>query len=48
MSALRLVTVLAVVGLVGAGARAEDKPDYAKQIVGKFTINGVAFSGGVY
>jgi uncharacterized protein (TIGR03066 family) len=38
MSALRLVAVLAVVGLVAAGARAEDKPDYAKQIVGKWEV----------
>ena len=39
MSALRLVAVLAVVGLVGAGLRADDKkPDYAKQIVGKWEV----------
>ena len=39
MSALRLVAVLAVVGLVGAGLSADDKkPDYAKQIVGKWEV----------
>lgn len=39
MSALRLVAVLAVVGLVGAGVSADDKkPDYAKQIVGKWEV----------
>ncbi len=35
MNALR---VLAVVCLVGAAARAEDKPDYAKKIVGKWEV----------
>lgn len=39
MSALRLVAVLAVVALVGAGVSADDKkPDYAKQIVGKWEV----------
>lgn len=39
MSALRLVAVLAVVGLVGAGVSADDKkPDYAKGIVGKWEV----------
>ena len=39
MSALRLLAVGCVVGLAGAGARAEDKPDYAKLIVGKWEIS---------
>ena len=39
MSALRLVAVLTVVVLVGAGLRADEKkPDYAKQIVGKWEV----------
>ena len=39
MSAPRLVAVLAVVGLAGAGLWADDKkPDYARQIVGKWEV----------
>ena len=37
MSALRLVAVLAVGCLVGAGARGDEK-DYAKKIVGKWEV----------
>lgn len=36
MNVLRLMTVGTVVLLFGVGARAEDKPDYAKLIVGKW------------
>jgi uncharacterized protein (TIGR03066 family) len=36
MNATRLLTVGAVVCLLAAGARAEDKPDTAKLIVGKW------------
>src|SRR5215218_8426077 len=36
MKSLQWLAVGLVVGLVGAGARAEDKPDYAKLIVGKW------------
>ena len=36
MNALRLLTVGAVVCLLSAGARAEDKPDTAKLMVGKW------------
>jgi uncharacterized protein (TIGR03066 family) len=36
MNALRLLTVGAIVCLLSAGARAEEKPDLAKQIVGKW------------
>jgi uncharacterized protein (TIGR03066 family) len=38
MSALRLLAVGCVVGLIGAGARADDKPDYAKLIVGTWEV----------
>jgi uncharacterized protein (TIGR03066 family) len=36
MNALRLAAVAAIVCLVGAGARAEEKKDLAKQLVGKW------------
>jgi uncharacterized protein (TIGR03066 family) len=39
MSALRLLAVGCVVGLVGTGAFADDKPDYAKLIVGKWEVS---------
>jgi uncharacterized protein (TIGR03066 family) len=38
MSALKLVAVAAVVCLLGPAARAEDKADNAKLIVGKWTV----------
>jgi len=37
MHAIRLAASLAVVGLIGTGARADEK-DYAKQIVGKWEV----------
>jgi uncharacterized protein (TIGR03066 family) len=38
MNALKLLAAVAVVGLAGTGLRAEDKPDYAKMVVGKWTV----------
>jgi len=38
MSALKWLAAVAVVGLAAAGAGAEDKPDYAKMMVGKWTV----------
>lgn len=38
MNALKLMAVAAVACLVGPSARAEDKADYAKLIVGKWTV----------
>ena len=38
MNALKLFAVVAVVGLVGVATRAEEKPDYAKLIVGKWEV----------
>jgi uncharacterized protein (TIGR03066 family) len=45
MNALRLVAVMAVAGLVGTGARADDKADYAKKIVGKWELTKVEEGG---
>jgi uncharacterized protein (TIGR03066 family) len=39
MNALKVMAAVAVVGLWAAGARAEDKPDYAKMMVGKWTVS---------
>ena len=39
MNALKLLAVGAVVCLMGVSARAEEKVDYAKMIVGKWTIS---------
>ncbi len=38
MNAMKLLAAVAVVCLAGASARAEDKPDYAKMVVGKWTV----------
>jgi len=38
MTMLRVAAALAVVCLIGAGARAEEKVDYAKKIVGKWEV----------
>src|SRR5829696_10244014 len=38
MNALRLAAVAAVVCPVGTGARAEEKVDYAKMLVGKWEV----------
>jgi uncharacterized protein (TIGR03066 family) len=41
MKSLQWLAAGLIVGLVGAGARAEDKPDYAKLIVGKWEASKV-------
>lgn len=38
MNVLRVMAAVAVVCLVGAGARAEEKVDYTKKIVGKWEV----------
>ncbi len=38
MNTLRLFAVVAVVSLLGSAARGDDKPDYAKLIVGKWEV----------
>jgi uncharacterized protein (TIGR03066 family) len=38
MNALRSLGVGVLVAVLGAGARAEDKPDYAKLVVGKWEV----------
>ena len=38
MNALKLAAAVAVVGLLATGARAEDKPDYSKMMVGTWTV----------
>jgi uncharacterized protein (TIGR03066 family) len=38
MNALKLLAALTVGCLLGTGARAEEKPEYAKQIVGKWEV----------
>jgi len=38
MKSVQWLAVGLVVGLAGAGARGEDKPDYAKLIVGKWEV----------
>jgi uncharacterized protein (TIGR03066 family) len=38
MKTLRWLAVGLVVGLLGAGARAEEKADYAKMVVGKWEV----------
>jgi uncharacterized protein (TIGR03066 family) len=45
MNALRLVAVAGVVGLLAAGARADEKADYAKKIVGKWELTKVEEGG---
>jgi uncharacterized protein (TIGR03066 family) len=42
MNVLKYVSVAAVVCLIGPIARAEDKPDYAKLIVGKWEVTKAA------
>ena len=39
MNALKLLAGAAVVCLAGASARAEDKPDYVKLVVGKWEVS---------
>jgi len=38
MSTLKLLAVGAIVSLLSIGARAEEKPDYAKMLVGKWEV----------
>ena len=38
MNWLKLLAAVAVVGLSATGTLAEDKPDYAKMMVGKWTV----------
>ena len=45
MNALRLVAVMAVVCLAVTGARADEKADYAKKIVGKWELTKVEEGG---
>ena len=45
MSALKLLAAVAVVGLAGTGARADEKADYAKKIVGKWELTKVEEGG---
>jgi uncharacterized protein (TIGR03066 family) len=45
MNALKLLAVGAVVYVLSAGARAEDKPDHAKMIVGKWELTKVEEGG---
>ena len=45
MNALKLLAVTGVVCLLGAGARADEKADYAKKIVGKWELTKVEEGG---
>lgn len=39
MNALRMFAIVAVIGLLGSAARSDEKPDYAKLIVGKWEVS---------